>query len=569
MADLEELVVRIKADATALEREMKKAQGVVQQSSNSMKGSLASVAAQAQGLLPALSVAAVAAFAKSALMAADRLNDLAQRTGVAASTLSALNIPLLQSGSNVDEFAASINRLNNMIGEAAKGTSQEAVKAFDDLGLSVQKLRQLSPEQQFYEVSKALSQMGSQSEMTNAGMAIFGRGFASMIPLIKQAGGDLEGFISKQKEMGSALSEEQLQRIDEFGDRWTESVEKLKLAMANALPVLTLYMDGLSAIVNLPENAYKAGQQIAKDLGIAGNPNVSFERPKTVNEATFKKSARGSNSGMIANKEVEAARKSLADYNKELERQSEYARLAPSEAAARKAYYEAMDLAQKAGIQNYEAEAQRISQTVIEQERLKEAMQESTRFAAELKDQFAETAGSILRDSKNAGDALTRLGEALADMLTKRYILGPIADSLFGTGGSGGGILGSVFSMGGSGGAPVAGGVGPSQGTNGIFGSLAGMLGFADGGNPPVNVPSVVGERGPEIFVPKVAGTVIPNHALGGMGSVTIVQNNSFAGGVSHADLARALPSVAAAARNAVFDEMKRGGGATKIARNA
>lgn len=37
---------------------------------------------------------------------------------------------------------------------------------------------------------------------------------------------------------------------------------------------------------------------------------------------------------------------------------------------------------------------------------------------------------------------------------------------------------------------------------------------FADGGEPPVGVPSLVGERGAELFVPKQAGTIIPNHQL-------------------------------------------------------
>ena len=44
--------------------------------------------------------------------------------------------------------------------------------------------------------------------------------------------------------------------------------------------------------------------------------------------------------------------------------------------------------------------------------------------------------------------------------------------------------------------------------------------GFADGGNPPVGKISLVGERGPELFVPNQSGTIIPNHALGGGGTV-------------------------------------------------
>jgi phage-related minor tail protein len=56
--------------------------------------------------------------------------------------------------------------------------------------------------------------------------------------------------------------------------------------------------------------------------------------------------------------------------------------------------------------------------------------------------------------------------------------------------------------------------------------AVMGMPGFANGGDPPVGRPSIVGERGPEIFVPRTAGTIIPNHALGGMGATTNVTNN-------------------------------------------
>lgn len=42
-----------------------------------------------------------------------------------------------------------------------------------------------------------------------------------------------------------------------------------------------------------------------------------------------------------------------------------------------------------------------------------------------------------------------------------------------------------------------------------------GGAGFANGGQPPVGVTSLVGERGPELFVPSRAGTIIPNHQLG------------------------------------------------------
>jgi hypothetical protein len=45
---------------------------------------------------------------------------------------------------------------------------------------------------------------------------------------------------------------------------------------------------------------------------------------------------------------------------------------------------------------------------------------------------------------------------------------------------------------------------------------MAKMMGFASGGRPPVGRPSIVGERGAELFVPDSAGKIIPNNQLGG-----------------------------------------------------
>lgn len=49
---------------------------------------------------------------------------------------------------------------------------------------------------------------------------------------------------------------------------------------------------------------------------------------------------------------------------------------------------------------------------------------------------------------------------------------------------------------------------------------------FADGGSPPVGKVSVVGERGPELFIPHTAGTIIPNEMLANGGGTTNITNN-------------------------------------------
>jgi phage-related minor tail protein len=49
-----------------------------------------------------------------------------------------------------------------------------------------------------------------------------------------------------------------------------------------------------------------------------------------------------------------------------------------------------------------------------------------------------------------------------------------------------------------------------SSGISSFLGSLFGGS-FAEGGQPPVGKASIVGENGPELFVPKTAGTIVPN----------------------------------------------------------
>jgi len=64
------------------------------------------------------------------------------------------------------------------------------------------------------------------------------------------------------------------------------------------------------------------------------------------------------------------------------------------------------------------------------------------------------------------------------------------------------------------------------------------MAQFADGGSPPVGQASLVGERGPELFVPKTAGTIIPNNMLGSMGSnqPSITYNGPYIANMSAID---------------------------------
>ena len=73
-----------------------------------------------------------------------------------------------------------------------------------------------------------------------------------------------------------------------------------------------------------------------------------------------------------------------------------------------------------------------------------------------------------------------------------------------------------------------------------VTGGLFKLLGFADGGRPPVNRPSIVGEKGPELFVPRSSGNIIPNNKLGGGNTNNVVVNVDASGSDVQGDEAAA-----------------------------
>jgi len=103
----------------------------------------------------------------------------------------------------------------------------------------------------------------------------------------------------------------------------------------------------------------------------------------------------------------------------------------------------------------------------------------------------------------------------------------------FGSGGPMGGLLGTALSFGASvfgGGATAAAGGGAGAIESGGFSvNPSNFTLRAEGGPIEPSKPYIVGERGPEIVVPKTAGTVIPNHQLGGTNvsfAITIGDDN-------------------------------------------
>ena len=146
------------------------------------------------------------------------------------------------------------------------------------------------------------------------------------------------------------------------------------------------------------------------------------------------------------------------------------------------------------------------------EESLKKQQEETEKLKEKMMAVGEEIESSIKNNLRDAITGAKSFGEAMTNVLNRirDKIIDAQIDKVLGG-------FGEAFGKSASG--------GERKGLGGFLGGIIGGL-FADGGRPPVGKASIVGERGPELFVPKVAGTIVPNSAIGGEGD-SIVNNIS------------------------------------------
>jgi len=188
----------------------------------------------------------------------------------------------------------------------------------------------------------------------------------------------------------------------------------------------------------------------------------------------------------------------------------------------------------------------------LAQEQIKEKIAELDPVYKQMKDRaneaFDSVADSITDMVMSGSFNLKKLGDLfkqtmrqmIADAL-KAAVIKPILQSIFGAVGVAiGGPVGTFI-----------GGIGASAG----------------GGSVSPYAPEIVGERGPELIVPKSASRILNNHdtknALGMGSNTTIVQNINISTGVQQtvrAEIRSLMPEIANSAKAAVADGKRRGG---------
>lgn len=546
------LRVNLGLDSAQFSTGLKKADSGLQRFSASAKAAAAAAAAAFAGAATAVSVAVM-----RTVNTADQLGKVAERLGVNVEYLQEMRHAAEMSGMAVANFDMALRRFIRRSSEAAQGTGA-AKGAFEELGISLTdgNGRLKDSELLLNEVADALQKVESPADKLRLAFKMFDTDGAAMVNLLNQGSAGIALLRQEFRDLGLLISQETIEAAGRFND----NLDRLSKTGTGLTVQLTARM--LPTLESITAQMFSAAQDTKRLDAVAKALDVTFKGVVSMGMAvvwTFGQIGKFVTAASAALERFKAmdfggVAAVWKDYSldavdsfgdmlsqiRELWREGDPFELI--EASARRAssvmdeglgvmmdwsarVKDVLGTTRKAH-DDLKAAGRRVwEQTRTPAERYAETLKELNtllEYHKSIGEDFQDTYDrAVIQAQEELDRALGKTGESFnanevafeswmrsvsdgfADAILKAESFGDVLKRLLAqlakaelsnwlfsaiTGKSGGGsILGSIFG------------------------------GFrADGGPVTAGRPYIVGERGPELIVPRTSGQVIPNHELGG-----------------------------------------------------
>ncbi len=147
----------------------------------------------------------------------DELLKMSQRTGIAVETLSQLKFAAEKDNVSIDDLEKSIKKMQVTMYDAAQAGSKSS-DAFDEIGVSVLSLKNLSPDQQFIKLATALAGVDDNTKRTALAMQIFGREGTAILPILADGAQGLQQNMERAKALGVTFDSLSAEKSKRFQD---------------------------------------------------------------------------------------------------------------------------------------------------------------------------------------------------------------------------------------------------------------------------------------------------------------------------------------------------------------
>jgi len=231
------LAIDVEARLASFEAGIKR----VEQTTAGMAGRLESAFGGVRTALAAIggvvAVGQITNMVRSFIDAADALDDLSQKSGIAVESLAELRYAANIEGINVDSLGDSFTKLSVNLQAGARG-SKELQAAFASVGIAAKELGTIGADEAFRRIAAAFENAADGPEKAAIAVQIFGRAGADMIPLLNYGAEGLRRAGDEARRFGLVVSSDTARAAAEFNDnlvRLQSSSQGVGYAIGNAL----------------------------------------------------------------------------------------------------------------------------------------------------------------------------------------------------------------------------------------------------------------------------------------------------------------------------------------------
>lgn len=259
MAKVGELLVDVLARTSGLQKGLKKGQQSMQQ----FKKVAGNIAA---GIAAAFSINAIRNMISDFAELGDMFDKMSQRTGVSVEALSGLKFAAEQSGASIETLEMGIRNMQRVLLDVQQGSSTAAT-TLSMLGLSIDNLQTMSPEQQFLQMAQAIAGVEDPSRQAALAMELFGRSGTQLLPMLQQGEAGIEALMQEARRLGIVMSEEDAKAAADFTDAMNRLSSVFKGIATQVASVITPILTKLS---NLFTSLDKGTRELIVQVGLFG-----------------------------------------------------------------------------------------------------------------------------------------------------------------------------------------------------------------------------------------------------------------------------------------------------------
>tara|TARA_R110001592_G_scaffold90856_2_gene266671 strand:+ start:689 stop:2305 length:1617 start_codon:yes stop_codon:yes gene_type:complete len=490
-------------------------------------------------------IAGLGLLVKRTLETVDANKKLADRMGLSTKQLGGYELAATLAGESINTVQKALEKMEKNLGETEMGLST-AKLGVDALGIELEKINRLSPDERFKQIADGIAALSTQQEKNVVATQLFGKAGAKMIQVFEMGSKKLTEMQDAAEALGISLNEFASAQIEKFNDKlaililhakgiFRTFVVALIPAMTKVVDITMNWLKSWSQDGG-PERAAKNVAEFVLDIGrgiLTMTDNMlkfgKFTAQMFNNLPAFLRGGKliGAdffNSITIGTMKIHKSREALNGLSMEIDK------------ILGTTTDEAASISEKLGLNDLGTGSILTTNALTKMsDAMKSFDDQVTDTAALSLKALGKTFEQIIMGAKSVGQAFKDLGRqiyaALVNMFVTQAIINPLTkpfEALFTPGAASGAGSGAKVPMARAGGGPV----------------MAGKS-------------YIVGENGPELLSMGANGSITPNNAMGGGQTINISVGIAQ---TVRAEIMALLPAIAQASNGTLIDKQQRAG---------